>query len=60
MSLALHCDGPSCETWTENTYANKQNYIVLSHKNIDKHFCSWNCVITFVNEVDVLDGLETK
>ncbi len=60
MALALHCDGPSCEAWTDNTYHNKQNYIVLSHKGDDKHFCCWNCVIKFVNEVDVLDGFGPK
>jgi hypothetical protein len=60
MALALHCDAPSCEAWIENNYTNKQKYIILSHNGEDRHFCSWNCVITFVNEVDVLDGFESK
>lgn len=58
MSLALKCDGPGCTTMAENNYANKVAWIVISNKSIDKHFCSWNCSIQFVNEVDVIDGFE--
>ena len=56
MSLALTCDGPSCTASVPNTYVNKIAWILISHKSTDKHFCSWNCTISFVNEVDVLDG----
>ena len=56
MALALTCDGPSCKASVPNTYSNKSAWVIMSHKTQDKHFCSWNCVITFVNEVDVLDG----
>lgn len=60
MSLALTCDGPSCKSMVENTYSNKNAWIIVSNKSIDKHFCSWNCTIQFINEVDVIDGFEAK
>jgi hypothetical protein len=50
MSIANHCDGPQCNTWTrtildgwielfEMPY-DRNNYIPL-------HFCSWDCLLKY-------------
>lgn len=44
MTKAIHCDGPSCITWTKEE---EVNFFELYFENEDYAFCSWDCLIKF-------------
>ena len=57
MSEALHCDGPDCSNWVAKSGGTNE-FITLQKNYKYRHFCTWVCLSEFVNNLDLIDGID--
>lgn len=55
MTHAQHCDGPTCTEWTSS--ADKSTFFYqISRVLTSFHFCSWACLVEFVELSNLENG----
>lgn len=53
MSMAAHCDGKDCDSWTY--HPEEHSFITLEWEGDVLHFCTWDCVLRYAAQFPPTD-----
>ena len=55
MTMATHCDGPSCNGWTRGL--GLEDWLTV---NGSRHFCGWGCLASYAANRPWVQQVEVK
>lgn len=57
MSIGVHCDNPTCETWSFPSMAIDAGFVTVIWFEKTLHFCSWDCTIMYGAQIEPITKL---